>query len=279
MIKIASAKILNPLADQWLVSRALNPVTTRAYRLETNRFIKWIASRESRKHNLLDSNLIAKYFSIVGSDQKEQFSQTGISKPLQTSSMLQTKRIINSWMRWSASMGLVKPELALATEWKPPMRSNSDSELSRKQIKSLLTLINSNKTPESLSELRTKVLVSMAFWLGAKPSEISVMKFKDIRVTNAGIEVLLPKRASKPLWVTGPPQIKEVWKSYSSARGCSKFAISAIHDSEKPVSASSIGRIIRRHFFKKMSSDAVKNINTRQLNSAYLYKANAIGLS
>lgn len=277
MIRIASAKSIGDLADQWLSSKSLSAVTLRAYRVETNRFIRWMASNEGSRNNSLCLDLINSFFFTIGSEQAEIYSLAGISKPLHTSSMLQAKRIINLWMRWCAANQLVPAELALLNSWKPPKRTRvRPPDLSSVNLKQLL--YPPAKASKSKSSVRNSLIVSLAFWLGSKPSEISALKSKEIKVSKSGIEVRLPKGKTKSVWVPGPPPLLDAWKAYLRVRGKSKFAIESLSKPDKCISASSIGRIIRMSTSQKNTpTKPNEKVNSRQLKGLFVNHASAIG--
>ncbi len=99
---ISPLVLLVALGDEWIESAAVSQSTRRAYRVEVNRFVNWAAIRIEGPPDRLEAKFVERFLSEIETEDPIVAVSVGLARPLQTSSLLQSKRILALWFSWAA---------------------------------------------------------------------------------------------------------------------------------------------------------------------------------
>ena len=265
------------LADLWLVEIDVSGVTQRAYRLELERFIRWVRVA-GVAFSELNSQSFADFGNCICSDRPAILQPLGVSKPLLASSLGQTRRIVGAWLRWAAAEGWASASLATPSEWPIVYRKSMPKKIiAARQLDHVLSP-NIKRKRLGLRKSREQFVAGLTFWLGLSPHEIAKLRRDDIRIREGRFELLTKEDDRFIGWTLAPDPLLHAWKSYEKERGTSKFAVTDIR-TRNEVSVATIKRIVRGIRTPKADENATESINCRELRRSFIKHAIDCGWS
>jgi len=255
--QIPLAQHIRELGDRWLDAAPRCTATQRAYRVEIQRFLSWLAATSGGPPDEVSSNLLGRYLDDISSSTPEIYALAGLQRTLKSSSVLQSKRILGALLMWAAEANELP--LALATQarrWKKSSAGVSAAERGPKRIEHPVRAPVSEE-----GQARREFVAALAYWLGASPQQISKLERRSIRMHGSVLRVRLPDGAGQEAVSYGPPAMVKMWCRLKQLSCTSTYAIVRI-GSSSPVSASTIVRVLR------LASSLADGSNFRTLRRA-----------
>ena len=267
------------IAELWLSDTKVSDLTRRSYQSELKRFAKWCTANDISPRRLTASS-VGVFARQLSSNRASLLQPLGVSKPLQSSSLNQARRIVGAWLRWAAAHGYVAPELSIPVDWPSVNRSSPASQPVRKAALRRAVGQSQVRHATQVLQARNRVVAQLAFWLGLTPTQIAALKHKDFRIRAATLLVRVPDRGTgvSGSWRVTPPSLQLAWKAYEQARGPAQFAVTDSTGS-RPVSAITIARIIGRVTKSTTAGGEATPLNARRLRQAFMEYARECGWS
>lgn len=229
------------VGDQWLDASPRQPATQRAYRIEIQRFARWLAATGAGQAPQFPANVVMAYLDDIASDDPKAHSRTGVSRTLKASSVLQTKRILTALLMWAAETGQLP--LALATQgrrWKrraPEYLGEQHHDApARPPVRTPLS---------EEGKARSAFVTALSYWTGASPQQIARLRRRSLKVEGVVLQVHLPDGSGQMTVSYGPPAMVTMWRRLKELSHSSEFAIVRL-GCASPVSPSTISRELRQ---------------------------------
>lgn len=231
---------LDALADDWLASSSRASATQRAYRVEVSRMLTWAGSQRHISLTNLPDDYLCQFLECIASQQPACYLSAGIRKQLRPSSVLQSKRILTAMFLWGAEQDRVPIAISLnARRWKLGI---ADVTPENGALRSRVPAPKPAPQPGEAA-LRRDFVRGLAYWLGARPADISALRRTDLRIRDDVLEVVLPDGSGRPMKSYGPPELAQTWRKLRYICQESLFAVLRVGSTEA-LSVSAIARLL-----------------------------------
>lgn len=204
----------------WLADRQhpLSEASRRTYRGEVDRLATFVAARDRTIYlNDLREHQWLNYLDAMSDDRTDIASRR--KDVLATRSLAQARRITSNFLRWAFARKII--------DWHPPP-TTSDRDLRAPLVNRALAppqkasshvsqaLQLPPPTGLSLREIRSRLVLHLAYWMGLKCTEIANLKVRHIKASRAALQVHAEKLVG-PL-PSAPQATAQLWKMYLAER-------------------------------------------------------------
>lgn len=243
------SKALSDAFGQWCHSRALAPHTLRSYQREGDRLRRWWSLPKTRRR--LDQTTGSLLREALSSQDAAVLMGLGITQPLSTGSLLQSKRILSAFFFWLALR--IPKALAVAMDlkrWKPV---GSGFKVARAAASgasegALHFLARAPGKTDTLRMLRDQWIRQLTFWSNASRGQLAALRMRDFRESRDMLQVRLPARNGGTAWTVLPHLCLDWWLAYCrslpSAPDDTSPALRSLTQPTAGLSEASISRIV-----------------------------------
>lgn len=235
--------------DKWCHSRELAEHTLRAYQREGGRLRRWWSAPGTRR--VFDEANAVALCDALSSDNEAVLASVGITRPLQTGSLLQAKRILGAFFLWLAQQNPAALAMAMhLKQWRPsaPIEVATCASASVPVVDVVALLAHTPDTSDSPRRLRDQWIRQLAFWSNASRGELAALCMNDIRVREDQLQVRLPDRNGSTTWTVLPHLCLDWWAAYRRSlpvtQGGSSPALRSLSRPTAGLTDSSISRIV-----------------------------------
>ena len=255
---------LEELAQDWLASSSRRPATQRAYWVEVRRLQAWTGTCPETALSRLPADFLCRFLGSLSSQDPTHYLALGIRKPLQPSSVLQSKRILSALFLWGAEQGRAPLTTVLqARRWEP----DETVRARRRPAKPAHSRKSRKVSAEGVAALRREFVQGLAFWMGARPMDICALRRASLHLRDEILEVELPDGVGRPMRSFGPPALARCWQQLKQATPHSAFAILHLED-DRPVTPSTVARVLMHAPDRPMSARDLRCAGIRHLRRA-----------
>jgi site-specific recombinase XerD len=225
----------------------------RAYRGEVDRLSQFFAV----KHGLVDLGEFAQEHWVDYLEELRKVRKhvvTSRKASLSPSSTSQAIRILRAFLRWARDEGLLSwvpreehSAVMSGASLRAPLVNLALPEGIHPAIVELLSEMPPTDIP--LEDLRARIAIGMAYWVGLKTSEIAALRVSNLKPGRSSFEVRHPEDNSKSV---APPILAACWMRYRSLREgdgktlTARSPVIAAVGTDDPVSAWTIWSTIGR---------------------------------